>query len=85
MNKISPQRCGDAEKKMKIRCLSFGDALILLTIALISARGQTVNNAKLASSVQTEFLHAWNGYKQYCWGQEKALDFKNAGRQAKQI
>src|SRR5438067_6346176 len=31
---------------------------------------QTVNKAKLQREVRAEFLHAWNGYKKYCWGHD---------------
>src|ERR1044071_2871029 len=27
-------------------------------------------NKKLAAEVKAEFLHAWNGYKQYAWGHD---------------
>jgi hypothetical protein len=27
-------------------------------------------SAKIASEVRQEFLHAWNGYKQYAWGHD---------------
>jgi len=32
--------------------------------------GQQRNGPKLAAEVRTEFLHAWNGYKKYCWGHD---------------
>jgi hypothetical protein len=31
---------------------------------------QPPNRRKLAAEVKTEFLHAWNGYKQYAWGHD---------------
>ena len=32
--------------------------------------GQQPNRRKLAAEVRAEFLHAWNGYKKYCWGHD---------------
>jgi mannosidase alpha-like ER degradation enhancer 2 len=34
------------------------------------ARGQQPSRRKLAAEVRAEFLHAWNGYKKYCWGHD---------------
>src|SRR6478672_7463356 len=34
------------------------------------ATAQTVDRPKLAESVKSEFLHAWTGYKKYCWGHD---------------
>ena len=31
---------------------------------------QPVDQKQLATRVKAEFLHAWNGYKQYCWGHD---------------
>src|ERR1043166_8192800 len=31
---------------------------------------QPINKAKLKREVRAEFLHAWNGYKKYCWGHD---------------
>src|SRR5438067_2718946 len=31
---------------------------------------KTVNKAQLQREVRAEFLHAWNGYKKYCWGHD---------------
>jgi mannosidase alpha-like ER degradation enhancer 2 len=33
-------------------------------------QGQQPNRQKLAAEVRAEFLHAWNGYKKYCWGHD---------------
>ena len=41
----------------------------LASHALRSNRA-AVNKSKLAQEVETEFLHAWNGYKKYCWGRD---------------
>src|SRR5438067_3966649 len=31
---------------------------------------QRIDRKMLATQVKAEFLHAWNGYKQYCWGHD---------------
>jgi len=40
--------------------------LLLLGVAV----GQPIDRKNLATEVKAEFLHAWNGYKQYCWGHD---------------
>ena len=40
---------------------------VLLTVVLSA---QAVSQQQLADSVKGEFLHAWNGYKQYAWGHD---------------
>src|SRR5678810_326161 len=32
--------------------------------------GQKVDKDQMAAKVKAEFLHAWTGYKQYCWGHD---------------
>jgi mannosidase alpha-like ER degradation enhancer 2 len=48
--------------------------LTLLSLSLVpSALAQSapkVDKKQLAEQVKTEFAHAWNGYKQYCWGHD---------------
>ena len=44
--------------------------VLLILIGLQSATGQPADRAALAKEVKTEFLHAWSGYKQYCWGHD---------------
>ena len=41
--------------------------LLLLTQ---TSMAQTVNRKILTEEVKAEFRHAWNGYKQYCWGHD---------------
>ena len=38
--------------------------------AAISVAGQMVDRKKMAAAVKAEFLHSWNGYRQYCWGHD---------------
>ena len=39
-------------------------------VAALPVFSQTVDKKQMAERVKTEFLHAWNGYKQYCWGHD---------------
>jgi mannosidase alpha-like ER degradation enhancer 2 len=43
--------------------------LILTAIESASAQARA-NRARLSSEVRSEFLHAWKGYKKYCWGHD---------------
>ena len=48
-------------------------AIVLIAFAsasLVTAQRPT-NRRALAAQVRTEFLHAWNGYKKYCWGHDE--------------
>jgi mannosidase alpha-like ER degradation enhancer 2 len=45
-------------------------ALLILTIVGPLVHSQGVDKPRLARQVQTEFLHAWNGYKKYAWGHD---------------
>src|SRR5689334_19244285 len=42
----------------------------ILAAMSLAVAAQTVDKAKLSDSVKTEFLHAWTGYKKYCWGHD---------------
>src|SRR5947209_2128555 len=50
--------------------------LVILTSSVLSqsksdSQGMGPNvRERLASNVKTEFLHAWTGYKKYCWGHD---------------
>lgn len=44
--------------------------LMILSAAGSSVHAQTLDKTKLADEVKTEFLHAWNGYKKYAWGND---------------
>ena len=37
-------------------------------------------DAQMAERVKTEFLHAWNGYKQYAWGHDALLPISKGAR-----
>ncbi|HKP69981.1 MAG TPA: glycoside hydrolase family 47 protein [Pyrinomonadaceae bacterium] len=46
--------------------------LIVLFVVLLLASGALAqaDRPALAAEVKTEFLHAWNGYKKYAWGND---------------
>ena len=44
---------------------------VLILIAGIATTSLGQDRAALADSVKREFLHAWNGYKQFAWGHDE--------------
>jgi mannosidase alpha-like ER degradation enhancer 2 len=44
--------------------------LLILFHSLAFSESQQINKAQLANQVRQEFLHSWNGYKQYAWGHD---------------
>src|SRR6476659_3560297 len=45
--------------------------LVLIGFLTCSASAQTIVDRKqMAERVKAEFKHAWDGYKQYCWGHD---------------
>ncbi len=54
----------------KIWFRSIAIFLSVLMLAVLPIYGQTIANKEMAGKVKAEFLHAWNGYKQYCWGHD---------------
>ena len=55
---------------MKTLFLLFGFLLVVGTPGVAQNTAGSVDKAKLAASVKVEFLHAWTGYKKYCWGHD---------------
>src|SRR5690349_995857 len=53
---------------MGVRYMSRIFAGLLCLLLASSAFAQ--NRKALAEEVKTEFLHAWNGYKKYAWGND---------------
>lgn len=51
---------------MSVKLFKFWFVMLLLG-NYTSSSGQTVVKEKIAENVKAEFLHAWNGYKKYCW------------------
>ena len=43
---------------------------VLFLFGTSPTSAQTIDRSKLVESVKTEFRHAWNGYKKYCWGRD---------------
>jgi ER degradation enhancer, mannosidase alpha-like 2 len=44
--------------------------LLVLFHSLAFSETQPIDKAQLADQVRQEFLHSWNGYKQYAWGHD---------------
>jgi mannosidase alpha-like ER degradation enhancer 2 len=44
--------------------------LLLAVVSASFAQTQKVDKKQMAAQVKSEFLHAWNGYKKYAWGQD---------------
>lgn len=53
----------------KLLCFSAIFVAIQFAFTLPSS-AQSVDKKQMAEKVKTEFLHAWNGYKQHCWGRD---------------
>ncbi len=56
-----------------IRKFGFLLLLMIASIGVLTVPAQKtgkIDNIRMAESVKTEFLHAWNGYKKYCWGHD---------------
>ena len=54
-------------RKKLVLCALFG--FYVLFIAALGVKAKTPNSV-LAEDVKKEFLHAWNGYKKYAWGND---------------
>ena len=54
-------------RKKLVLCALFG--FYVLFIAALGVKAKTPNSV-LAEDVRKEFLHAWNGYKKYAWGND---------------
>ncbi len=55
--------------------MKFNKAIFVAIVGFMLAlspsfHAQTVDRKKMATAVKAEFLHAWSGYKQYCWGHD---------------
>src|SRR5436190_12810602 len=53
----------------KLAVKAFQLALIIFVTLQVNF-GQQVDRKSLAEQVKKEFLHAWSGYKKYCWGHD---------------
>ena len=54
---------------LRAACTTFCRALFLFLLCSASF-GQTLDRKAVAEQVKGEFLHAWNGYKKYAWGND---------------
>jgi hypothetical protein len=66
-------------KKMVLLFLLFG-LLWAGSPFFVSCSSQNAGNEAWADSVKTEFLHAWQGYKTYAWGQDQLLPLSKKGK-----
>ncbi|CAN5222862.1 hypothetical protein BH10ACI1_BH10ACI1_06140 [soil metagenome] len=58
---------------MKTSKYNFSITICLIFAVVFTSFAQTtqkVDKKQLAAQVKSEFLHAWNGYKQYAWGHD---------------
>lgn len=55
---------------MRIKLPFLALCIALFTIGPVLGQADKVDRSKLAAEVKAEFMHAWNGYKQYCWGRD---------------
>src|ERR1044072_954350 len=62
-----PKISGCAKDSL-MRVLRSVVALLAVTTCSQFVSAQPVNKPKLSDQVRREFLHAWTGYKKYCWG-----------------
>lgn len=53
-----------------VNSVCFGFLAILFFGANLSSSGQNIDKKQMTEKVKAEFLHAWNGYKQHCWGHD---------------
>ena len=73
---------------LRPRSVFFSRPLALLILLLFSVspclRGAPLasedGDAAMAAKVREEFLHAWNGYKQYAWGHDELKPLSNGYR-----
>ena len=56
--------------QLKIKILISIVLLLSIVSTSFAQMTQKVDKKQLAAQVKSEFLHAWNGYKQYAWGHD---------------
>ena len=57
-------------KNIKIKFIVSAVLLLAIVSASMAQTRQKVDKKRLAAEVKSEFLHAWNGYKKYAWGND---------------
>src|SRR6476661_7318464 len=55
---------------MRILTLIVFGTLFWMLAPSAAIDAQSVDRNAMAASVKAEFKHAWDGYKQYCWGHD---------------
>jgi len=45
-------------------------SIALIFLVTVAQNAQAVNKAQMSARVKAEFKHAWDGYKQHCWGHD---------------
>src|SRR5215831_19846966 len=55
-------------------------ASVLIAFLLIATPAFPQSQITLQNQVRTEFLHAWNGYKQYAWGHDDLVPLSRGYR-----
>jgi mannosidase alpha-like ER degradation enhancer 2 len=61
---------GFGADRMKLRLLLAVASVLTANIFALGQQPTGVDKKKMADAVKAEFLHSWNGYKQYCWGHD---------------
>ena len=57
-------------KNLIVRTFIFAVVSVTLVSSVFAQNIPKIDKAKMAEQVKAEFLHSWNGYKQYCWGHD---------------
>ena len=55
---------------MRFVCRLISVFIVFVLVTVLPTFGQKIDKKHMAEKVKAEFLHAWNGYKQYCWGHD---------------
>ena len=65
---------------MSRRFLCTAAALAAAAVLVSAQRESSLDSAALAARVKQEFLHAWDGYKQYAWGHDELVPVAKQAR-----
>ena len=66
----APTLMRELRADMKTRILVSFLMIGVVFVPSLFAQTTAVDRNKLTNQVETEFLHAWTGYKKYCWGHD---------------
>lgn len=67
---LPPRTQSTQRGNMKVSYRLVLGAVFVLFVASVAIPAQTVDKKQMADRVKAEFLHAWTGYKTYCWGHD---------------